>query len=30
MSMKKLAKKVVAFKQPVYRELVKEFKPYFD
>lgn len=29
MSMKKLAKKVVSFKQPVYRELVKEFKPYF-
>jgi len=29
-SMKKLAKKVVAFKQPVYRELVKEFKPYFE
>jgi len=29
MSMKKLAKKVVSFKQPVYRELVKEFKAYF-
>lgn len=29
MSMKKLAKKVVSFKQPIYRELVKEFKPYF-
>ena len=28
MSMKKLAKKVVSFKQPVYRELVKEFKDY--
>jgi putative (di)nucleoside polyphosphate hydrolase len=29
MSMSKLASKVVAFKQPVYRALVEEFRPYF-
>lgn len=29
MSMIKLAKKVVSFKQPVYQELAKEFRSYF-
>jgi putative (di)nucleoside polyphosphate hydrolase len=29
MSMEKLTEKVIAFKQPVYQELLKAFKPYF-